>query len=130
VLCSVRSNATFGFRGQFTKLCLRRGWIIWSPIACLNKLASSHRTQKYFFVCLLCPERGLRNRHLCWIPGIGFMEPSSLLDSWHRILVSLNISFEAACITVQEVGTMLGERRGTSLIFEKRDTTLPIVGEG
>jgi hypothetical protein len=77
-----------------------------------------------------------------------------LLDSWHRILarapltpgshpslsvhsqvhdwilVSLNVSFEAACITVQEVGRMLGERRGTSLIFEKRDTTLPIVGEG
>ena len=46
------------------------------------------------------------------------------------ILVSLNVSFEAACITVQEVGRMLGERRGTSLIFKKRDTTLPIVGEG
>jgi hypothetical protein len=46
------------------------------------------------------------------------------------ILVSLNISFEAACILVQEVGRMFGERRGTSLIFEKRDTTLPIVGEG
>ena len=46
------------------------------------------------------------------------------------ILVSLNVSFEDACIPVQEVGRMLGERRGTSLIFEKRDTTLPIVGEG
>jgi hypothetical protein len=46
------------------------------------------------------------------------------------ILVSLNVSFEVACINVQEVGRMLGERRGTSLIFEKRDTTLPIVGEG
>jgi hypothetical protein len=39
-------------------------------------------------------------------------------------LVFLNVSFEVACIHVQEDGRMLGEIRGTSLIFEKRDTTL------
>jgi hypothetical protein len=46
------------------------------------------------------------------------------------ILVPLNVSFEAVCILVQEVGILLGERRGTSLIFEKRNTKLPIVEEG
>jgi hypothetical protein len=46
------------------------------------------------------------------------------------ILVSLNVSFEVACIPIQEVGRMLGKIRGTSLIFEKRDTTLSIVEEG
>jgi hypothetical protein len=45
-------------------------------------------------------------------------------------LVSINVIFGDACIHVQEVWRMLGQRRGTSLIFEKRDTPFPIVGEG
>jgi hypothetical protein len=69
---------------------------MWSPSPCLNKLATSNGTQKCCSVGLLYPERELvkspqnglgcdlqlgikqksrlilRNRHLCWIPGIGF----------------------------------------------------------
>ena len=69
---------------------------MWSPIPCLNKLATSHGTQKCFPISLLCPEKELSksprnglgcdlqlgikqkprlrwsNRRLCWIPGIVF----------------------------------------------------------
>jgi hypothetical protein len=38
------------------KPCLESGWIIWSPIPCLNKLGASHGTQKCFSVSLLYPE--------------------------------------------------------------------------
>jgi hypothetical protein len=68
---------------------------MWSPSPCLNKLATSHRTQKCCSVRFLCPEEELakspRNGLGCDLQlkynenKTQIEEPSSPLDSWHRI---------------------------------------------
>jgi hypothetical protein len=123
VLFSVRSNATFGFRGQFTKPCLRRGWIILSLSPCLNKLETSQGTEKCCSVSILCPERELakcpqnvlgckfqlgiqqksRNHCLCWIPGIVFYpEHPSLMVPTPRKLVFSSISITSALLSKKQ----------------------------
>ena len=89
--------------------------IVFSPSPCLNKLASSHGTQKIFSIRILCPEEesakspgnglgcdlqlgisqksrlGLRNHHLHWIPDIGFQLDHPSLSGYmpRKLLYSL-----------------------------------------
>jgi hypothetical protein len=69
---------------------------MWSPSPCLNKLATSHETQKCCSVRFLCPKEELAKSPLKWFgmrlatghkmkTETQIEEPLTLLDSWHMI---------------------------------------------
>ena len=77
---------------QFMKLCLGRGWTMWSPILCLNNLVAYHGTVLGFYALKRnCQESSkwfgmrLATGHKMKTET-RIEEPSSLLDSQRRIL--------------------------------------------
>jgi hypothetical protein len=112
---------------QFIKPCLGSGWTMWSHSPCLNKIATSHGTQKCCSVRFLCPEEeldksprnglgchlqlgikrkprlGLRNRRLRWITGIGFqLEHPSLSGAMPRKLLYSLISRISVLLSLKQ----------------------------